>query len=53
MNGPLQDPIEWMRVTDKDELEKHLNQRNKRHLQQMAMEDSPPSQDYFQPLLEN
>ena len=34
-------------------MEKHLLMRNKRHLQQMSMEDSPPSQAYFHAILDN
>ncbi|KAL7523119.1 hypothetical protein ACHAWF_000380, partial [Thalassiosira exigua] len=43
--------ISWRKVTDKEEMEKHLMQRNKCHLQQMAYEESPPSRSYFDDIL--
>ena len=45
--------IKWQRITDKKEIERLLLQRNKRHLQQMTKEGSPPSRAYFQDVLNN
>ena len=42
-NGLPIGPIEWKKISDKEEMEKLLMERNKRHLQQMAMENTPPS----------
>ena len=53
VEGVLIRRIEWQRVSDKEEIETLLMQRNKRHLQQMAKEESPPSQQYFDDLLDN
>jgi len=44
-------PIKWKRITNKDEMETLLLERNKRHLQQMARENTPPTQQYFQKVL--
>ena len=44
-------PITWRRITERGEIENFLLRRNKRHLQQVAMEESPPSLAYFQDLL--
>ena len=43
----------WQRITDKKEIERLLLQRNKRHLQQMTKEGSPPSRAFFQDVLNN
>mgnify|MGYP003325952949 CR=1 FL=1 len=45
-------PLEWKRVTEKCEIEDHLLRRNKRHLQQTALEECPPTQCYFSDILE-
>ena len=49
-NYDLERPIEWVRITEKEEIERRLIERNKRHLQQMAMEKTPPSLEYFSDL---
>ena len=46
-------PIKWKPISEKSEIEDHLLERNKRHLQQMAREEMPPSQIYFQKVLSN
>ncbi|KAL7531035.1 hypothetical protein ACHAXR_003811 [Thalassiosira sp. AJA248-18] len=46
-------PIAWTKISDKSRIEQCLMERNKRHLQQMAMEDNPPSQSAFEDLLGN
>ncbi|KAL7546462.1 hypothetical protein ACHAWF_009794, partial [Thalassiosira exigua] len=49
--GTLGRNISWKRLTEKSEMEAHLLRRNKRHLQQVAMESTPPSQGYFESIL--
>ncbi|KAL7548720.1 hypothetical protein ACHAWF_017511 [Thalassiosira exigua] len=49
--GTLGRGISWKRLTEKSEMEAHLLRRNKRHLQQVAMEPTPPSQGYFESIL--
>ncbi|KAL7534080.1 hypothetical protein ACHAWF_011768 [Thalassiosira exigua] len=49
--GPVGSTISWRRLSDKKEMEAHLLRRNKRHLQQVAMEATPPSQGYFETIL--
>ena len=46
-------PIKWKQISDKNEMENHLLERNKRNLQQMAKKETPPSQEYFQEVLSN
>ena len=46
----LEKPVEWIRITEKAEIERRLIERNKRHLQQIAMGNAPPSLEYFSDL---
>ena len=41
----------WTKVTKPDEMEEWLMRRNKRHLQQMYIEQSPPTTKEFEPIL--
>ena len=43
--------LTWRRVAKRGEIENFLLRHNKRHFQQVAMEESPPSLAYFQDLL--
>lgn len=45
--------ISWKKVTNKIELENIIVERNKKHLQQVAMEEAPPLQPKFQKLLDD
>ncbi|KAL7523469.1 hypothetical protein ACHAWF_003332, partial [Thalassiosira exigua] len=49
--GLLGRPISWRQLRDKETMERHLLRRNKRHLQQVAMEECPPRQSYFEDIL--
>lgn len=40
--GNLGQPTEWRWVSERTDIESTIMNRNKRHLQQMAMEHSPP-----------
>ncbi|KAL7535926.1 LOW QUALITY PROTEIN: hypothetical protein ACHAWF_005313 [Thalassiosira exigua] len=51
IEGDPGNDITWCRISNKDEMEKHLMQRNKCHLQQIAYEESPPSQSFFDNIL--
>eukprot|EP00956_Cyclotella_meneghiniana_P030597 scaffold77517_cov56-Cyclotella_meneghiniana.AAC.2 len=42
----------WSRVTKPEEMEQWLLKRNKRHLQQMYIENCPPTMSNFAPILE-
>ena len=43
----------WTRVTKPEEMESWLMRRNKRHLQQMYIEQSPLTTEAFAPILED
>ena len=45
-------PCTWRKITKPVEIEAWLLRRNKRHLQQMFVEGSPPTTDAFAPILE-
>jgi hypothetical protein len=46
-------PIQWRKVVDSDEMEEILLERNKKHLQQVAMEEAPPTQPEFRELFDD
>ena len=43
--------MQWTVIDLREEMEKHLLQRNKHHLQQVAKEDGIPMQQWFQSLI--
>ena len=43
----------WKKVTKPEEMEEWLLKRNKRHLQQMYLENCPPTKSNFAPILED
>ncbi|KAL7525783.1 LOW QUALITY PROTEIN: hypothetical protein ACHAWF_001502 [Thalassiosira exigua] len=51
IDGRLGANISWRKISDKEEMEKHLKRRNKRHLQHMEYKESPPSRSYFDDIL--
>lgn len=53
MEGYCGDTIQFRRVSDRTEMDKVLSNRNKRHLQQVAMEGSLPSTVICEPLVRN
>lgn len=40
-------PIKWKRITNKTEMEEVIVMRNKKHLQQVAMEEAPPTKPEY------
>jgi hypothetical protein len=46
-------PIQWRKVVDSEEMESILLERNKKHLQQVAMEEAPPTQPEFRTLFDD
>ena len=45
--------IQWETIDTREEMKKHLLQRNKRHLQQVAKEKGIPMQAWFHKLIGN
>ena len=43
--------IEWITIDYQKEMESHLLKRNKRHLQQVAKEESIPLQSWFRKII--
>jgi hypothetical protein len=46
-------PIKWKKIIEKDEMEAILLLRNKKHLQQVAMEEAPPTQPELRTLFDD